>query len=74
MYDQFTIIFLSINTFLAMPTVDRMRERAPGPGVYRVVFHNETAWIRSLDVCYRVVFEDDNGEEISFTFDKSVVA
>ncbi|GMS84501.1 hypothetical protein PENTCL1PPCAC_6676, partial [Pristionchus entomophagus] len=45
----------------SMPTVDRLRERVPGPGVYRVVFHNEQAWIRSLNVFYRMIFEDDNG-------------
>ncbi|GMR36837.1 hypothetical protein PMAYCL1PPCAC_07032, partial [Pristionchus mayeri] len=53
--------WLPLFEYPSMPTVDRLRERAPGPGVYRVVFHNENAWFRSLDVYYRVTFEDELG-------------
>lgn len=56
-----------------MPTVDRLRELVPGPGVYRVIFHNESAWIRSLNVCYRVLFENEHGEEIPITTHETVI-
>ncbi|GMT14978.1 hypothetical protein PFISCL1PPCAC_6275, partial [Pristionchus fissidentatus] len=55
------IDWLPFFDYPSMPTVDRLKERAPGPGVYRVIFHNENAWIRSLTINYRVLFESANG-------------
>ncbi|WKX94519.1 hypothetical protein Q1695_011642 [Nippostrongylus brasiliensis] len=49
-----------------MPTVDYLRVKTLGPGVFKVKFGNEQAWIRSLTVYYRVRFENEHGEPIEF--------
>ncbi|RCN35534.1 CRAL/TRIO domain protein [Ancylostoma caninum] len=49
-----------------MPTVDYLRIRTLGPGVYKVKFGNEQAWIRSLTVYYRILFENEAGEKVDF--------
>ncbi|KAL6734389.1 hypothetical protein Aduo_004933 [Ancylostoma duodenale] len=49
-----------------MPTVDYLRIRTLGPGVYKVKFGNEQAWIRSLTVYYRILFENEAGEKADF--------
>ncbi|KHJ80698.1 Emp24/gp25L/p24 family protein [Oesophagostomum dentatum] len=49
-----------------MPTVDYLRIKTLGPGVYKVKFGNEQAWIRSLTVHYRILFENENGEVVDF--------
>ncbi|CAD6192030.1 unnamed protein product [Caenorhabditis auriculariae] len=49
-----------------MPTVDYLRIRVPGGGVYKVKWGNEQAWIRSVTVYHRVRFQNESGENISF--------
>ncbi|KAK6735034.1 hypothetical protein RB195_018311 [Necator americanus] len=49
-----------------MPTVDYLRIKTPGPGVYKVKFGNEQAWIRSLTVYYRILFENEKGGKADF--------
>lgn len=49
-----------------MPTVDYLRIRTLGAGVYKVKFGNEEAWVRALSVFYRIRFENENGELVDF--------
>ncbi|KAE9421360.1 hypothetical protein Angca_007277 [Angiostrongylus cantonensis] len=49
-----------------MPTVDYLRIKTLGEGVYKVKFGNEQAWIRSLNIYYRIQFEKENGERAEF--------
>ncbi|CAJ0577935.1 unnamed protein product, partial [Mesorhabditis spiculigera] len=49
-----------------MPTVDWLRIRVPGPGVYKLKFGNEQAWIRSLTVYYRMRFVNETGKCVDF--------
>ncbi|CAJ0919893.1 unnamed protein product, partial [Mesorhabditis belari] len=49
-----------------MPTVDWLRIRIPGAGVYKLKFGNEQAWIRSLTIHYRMRFVNEIGELLDF--------
>ncbi|VDO43905.1 unnamed protein product [Haemonchus placei] len=49
-----------------MPTVDYLRIKTLGAGVYKVKYGNEQAWVRSLTVYYRIQFEKENGELADF--------
>ncbi|KJH49779.1 CRAL/TRIO domain protein [Dictyocaulus viviparus] len=49
-----------------MPTVDYLRIKTPGDGVYKVKFSNEQSWIRSLNIFYRIHFEKENGDRADF--------
>ncbi|CAI2345890.1 unnamed protein product [Caenorhabditis sp. 36 PRJEB53466] len=42
-----------------MPTVDYLRLRMPGSGVYKIKWGNEQAWIRSLTLYHRVRFQNE---------------
>lgn len=49
-----------------MPTVDYLRLRMPGAGVYKIKWGNEQAWIRSLTVFHRVRFQNEQKENIKY--------
>ncbi|CAI5440758.1 unnamed protein product [Caenorhabditis angaria] len=49
-----------------MPTVDYLRLKMPGSGVYKIKWGNEEAWLRSLTVYHRVRFQNENRENIKF--------
>ncbi|PIO76545.1 CRAL/TRIO domain protein [Teladorsagia circumcincta] len=49
-----------------MPTVDYLRIKTLGAGVYKVKYGNEQAWVRSLTVYYRIRFENEKGELVDF--------
>ncbi|KAK6015420.1 CRAL/TRIO domain protein [Ostertagia ostertagi] len=49
-----------------MPTVDYLRIKTLGAGVYKVKYGNEQAWVRSLTVYYRIRFETEKGELADF--------
>ncbi|CAL2032281.1 hypothetical protein CAEBREN_16655 [Caenorhabditis brenneri] len=49
-----------------MPTVDYLRLRMPGPGVYKIKWGNEQAWIRSLTLYHRVRFQNEHKENVKF--------
>ena len=47
-----------------MPTVDYLKVKLPGPGLYNLIFGNKHAWFRSLTLHYRVLFLDNKGQVI----------
>ncbi|CAO4365755.1 unnamed protein product [Caenorhabditis nigoni] len=49
-----------------MPTVDYLRLRMPGAGVYKIKWGNEQAWIRSLTLYHRVRFQNEQKENIKY--------
>ncbi|KAK5980395.1 CRAL-TRIO domain-containing protein [Trichostrongylus colubriformis] len=49
-----------------MPTVDYLRIKTLGAGVYKVKYGNEQAWVRSLTIYYRIRFEKENGDLADF--------
>uniref|UniRef100_A0A914XFD4 CRAL-TRIO domain-containing protein n=1 Tax=Plectus sambesii TaxID=2011161 RepID=A0A914XFD4_9BILA len=48
----------------AMPTVDCIRVKVPGPGVIKIKFSNQQAWFRSLSIHYRVLFVDKDNRPV----------
>ncbi|PAV88078.1 hypothetical protein WR25_09095 [Diploscapter pachys] len=49
-----------------MPTVDYLRLKVPGPGVYKLKWSNEQAWFRSLVINYRIRFQNENKINVNF--------
>lgn len=49
-----------------MPTVDYLRLRMPGAGVYKIKWGNEQAWIRSLTLYHRVRFQNEHKENVKY--------
>ncbi|CAB3403862.1 unnamed protein product [Caenorhabditis bovis] len=49
-----------------MPTVDYLRLKVPGPGVYKIKWGNEEAWIRSLTIYHRIRFQNENKVNVKF--------
>ncbi len=47
-------------------TVDTLKVKIPGKGVYRLKFGNEKAWFRSLTVKCKISFVDANGTAVDF--------
>jgi hypothetical protein len=49
----------------AMPSVDTVKAKLPGPGVFKIKFGNQQAWFRSLTLHYRVLFVDKDNQPVN---------